>query len=287
MNKPSLIAFISTLVAIPLIAYATQVKVNIPTGITGPGSVPIGGMVAIMPSTHANAWQPPVSGAIKDGFMRADGGTVPTCSDCVIPAGTVLPNMTAKYPRGNTTSNLTGGGSNTQASNVTFASSPISTSGGAASFDKTVMNTNQTGGGHSHTMAHVHQSLYRDYISGIENQIVANSNRSTSTLSFDRLTLGSEYIVRSHPTTTTSIGGGYVYMTIAGTTNDIAFYTAGAINDAGAAASSGAAAVAWDSAAVSTTFTQPSFNQNTLTPTNNLVNNEPAYLEVIYVIRVK
>lgn len=107
MNKPGLIAFISTLVVIPLIAYATQVKVNIPTGITGPGSVPIGGMVAIMPTTHANAWQPPASGAIKDGFMRADGSTVPTCADCTIPAGTVLPNMVGNFAKGTATTSGT------------------------------------------------------------------------------------------------------------------------------------------------------------------------------------
>ena len=104
MNKPNLIAFISALVVIPVIAYATQVKVNSPGGMTGPGSVPIGGMVAVMPNTHANAWQPPASGQIKDGFMRADGGTVPTCSDCVIPAGQVLPNMNGSFPKGATTS---------------------------------------------------------------------------------------------------------------------------------------------------------------------------------------
>jgi hypothetical protein len=82
-----------------------------------PGMVPIGGMVAVMNRnnslvTLAGAWTPPATGVIKDGFMRADGGTVPTCSDCVIPAGTVLPNMVNSYPRGNTTSG-TAGGSNT------------------------------------------------------------------------------------------------------------------------------------------------------------------------------
>ena len=68
-----------------------------------PGFIPIGGMIAVMPTTHANVWQPPLTGVIKDGFMRADGGTVPTCADCIIPAGTTLPNMVGSFPKGTAT----------------------------------------------------------------------------------------------------------------------------------------------------------------------------------------
>jgi hypothetical protein len=74
-----------------------------------PGMVPIGGMVAVMPNTHANAWQPPTTGVIKDGFMRADGAVVPTCADCVIPAGTATPNMVTRFTKGSTTSGATAG----------------------------------------------------------------------------------------------------------------------------------------------------------------------------------
>ena len=76
------------------------------------GLVPIGGMVAVMPSVHTRAWLPPATGKIKDGFMRADGHTI-TAQNVVegslFPAGTVLPNMIAKYPRGSSTSGNTGG----------------------------------------------------------------------------------------------------------------------------------------------------------------------------------
>lgn len=80
-----------------------------------PGMVPIGGMVAMMPATHANAWQPPADcSTIKDGFMRTSTAAgaacvVPTCADCVIPAGTTLPNMYQKYTRGGGTSGSTAG----------------------------------------------------------------------------------------------------------------------------------------------------------------------------------
>jgi hypothetical protein len=77
------------------------------TSLNAPGVVPIGGMVAVMPSTHANAWQPPASGVIKDGFMLADGSAVPSCSDCILPTGTVLPNMVGSFPKGSSSTSGT------------------------------------------------------------------------------------------------------------------------------------------------------------------------------------
>jgi len=120
-------------------------------GVQGAGTVPIGGMVVVMPNVSGNAWQPPVAGAIKDGFMRADGTTITAThvsQGCVFAAGTVLPNMVQKYPRGSTTSGSTGG-ANIQASNVTFGSQTVNTGGGSATFDKNVMNSNQISHAHS------------------------------------------------------------------------------------------------------------------------------------------
>lgn len=83
----------------------------------GPGFVPLGGIVPVAPAIDAtNAWQPPSSGVIKDGFMRADGTTISIShrnAGCKLATGTVLPNMVNRYPRGNTTSGSTGTGSNT------------------------------------------------------------------------------------------------------------------------------------------------------------------------------
>ena len=78
-----------------------------------PGMVPVGGMVTVMPNIQGtDAWQPPATGVIKDGFMRADGHiiTAQNVTDgSKLRAGTTLPNMIAKFPRGNTTSGTTGG----------------------------------------------------------------------------------------------------------------------------------------------------------------------------------
>jgi len=76
-------------------------------GIVGPGSVPIGGMVAVMPTIDAATWQPPATGAIKDGFMRADGHQITAANvsaGSVIPEGVYLPNMVSMVARGGTAS---------------------------------------------------------------------------------------------------------------------------------------------------------------------------------------
>ena len=76
-------------------------------GIVGPGSVPIGGMVAVMPTIGAATWQPPATGAIKDGFMRADGHQITAANvsaGSIIPEGVYLPNMVSMIARGGTAS---------------------------------------------------------------------------------------------------------------------------------------------------------------------------------------
>lgn len=124
-----------------------------------PGWVPIGGMIAVMPSTNANAWQPDSGCAIKDGFVRAGDSTgatcvVPTCSDCGIPAGTALPNMAGRFLRGPATaagtSNLVSSGGTVRlvAANIpTLASSAVSGSESAS---------------HTHGMSHNHSTSITD-----------------------------------------------------------------------------------------------------------------------------
>lgn len=102
-----------------------------------PGMIPIGGMVIVMPTNTSGvpipgAWQPPANcTTIVDGFMRAgyNGSTctVPAkCKDCIIPAGTALPNMYASYPRGGNTSGVTGG-ANMENTNVSISNHPSHT----------------------------------------------------------------------------------------------------------------------------------------------------------------
>ena len=96
------------------------------------GQVPLGGLVAVMPNIDAiNAWQPPATGVIKDGFMRADGTIINAghaSQGCLLAVGTVLPSMTAKYLKGNTTSGSSGG-SNVHTPSGTNAASAVPASG--------------------------------------------------------------------------------------------------------------------------------------------------------------
>jgi hypothetical protein len=97
MIKNKKILAIVMLIALPFYALGVD-KVTY-----GPGAVPLGGIVMVMPTTLAAAWQPPVSGAIKDGFMRADGATVPSGQGSPM-QGLTLPNMTGYFPKGAVTS---------------------------------------------------------------------------------------------------------------------------------------------------------------------------------------
>ena len=78
--------------------------------VTGVDDIPIGGMFATFPHM-TGSFQPPASGQVKDGFMRADGATV---TDIKSPMyGHVLPNMTGNtYLRGDAASTNTVAGSN-------------------------------------------------------------------------------------------------------------------------------------------------------------------------------
>ena len=123
------------------VATGNTLKVDTITNTAGtgtpPGIVPIGGMIAVVPALDtANSWQPPATGVCKDGFMRADGATVPGTGACVGSplVGRTLPNMglTAgsvnRYPRGSAatswaTGTYTTGGANT----VTIGSANLPT----------------------------------------------------------------------------------------------------------------------------------------------------------------
>lgn len=104
-----LLLTICSLVSLPVYIHADQFareRTRLEQ-IAGGMVVPIGGMVAVMPSIDAAAWQPPASGAIKDGFMRADGHQITAANvtaGSLIPAGVYLPNMVSMVARGGTTS---------------------------------------------------------------------------------------------------------------------------------------------------------------------------------------
>jgi len=249
-------------------------------GVQGPGTVPIGCMLASMPNIDAvNAWQPPASGVIKDGFMRADG-TVITASHisqgCKLALNTALPNMIQRYPRGNTTSGATDG-ANTQASNVTLSSHSITqptlsnhtlvagnipqvstayTPAGSVSVsgNKNQLNSDQQS--HTHWVPSVNQSVYG------------------SQANYDYVAVGSPGNSGTNPNTI-SLGSTVSW-------NSVNFSASGSLSGTATTITVGSLSPSSITHSLSTNV-----GVSDHTVINNAVNNEPAYIETIWVIRVK
>jgi len=230
--------------------------------ITGPGSVPIGGMVAVMPNIDAaNAWQPPSSGVIKDGFMRADGVTIAAShrnAGCKLAVGTKLPNMINSYPRGNTTStngttgmggsnagHYHGMGSGTLSVSIDHDHGSQSFTSGTVSADHT-HTWSTTGGGHEHDYVHPDEGAGVNY--------------------------GSNYLVGGLRGFTTSGGGSHSH---SGTTSGIS------------ANHTHSTPVDLSNFTGSKTPTGSIGNVSTGFDGNAAGSNEPAYVETVWVIRVK
>lgn len=124
-------------------------------GSTPPGMVPLGGMVAVMPNTHANAWQPPVTGVIKDGFMRANGHTI-TAQNVVdgsmFPLGTTLPNMEGAFAKGASTSNTATAAQKLVLANIPQISTSYTPAGTNAA--STISGTAAAVADHEHGLVH-------------------------------------------------------------------------------------------------------------------------------------
>lgn len=102
------------------------------------GVLPIGSVVPVM-SNISGSFAPPSTGQVKDGFMLADGAAIP--AEQALSGNT--PDITGdRFIMGAATAGTTGGNANNQ---ITPSGS---NSGGAASFNKNVMNTNQTSHNH-------------------------------------------------------------------------------------------------------------------------------------------
>lgn len=213
---------------------------------TPPGMVPLGGMVAVMPNLDTgNAWQPPAHNVIKDGFMRADGGTVPSGQGSPL-QGRVLPNMgltsggVNAYPRGSaatswSTGTYTTGGANTQNSNVAVSQQPTYH---IPAHYHGKGNLGISDPGHAHTVA-------QTYNDGLSNLFWIGGAQHTSNQT--------PFAITSNELTGISISGSYV----------------------------GAGIYSGDDSSL------PAVQDASVAISNTAVNNEPSYVEVVWVIRVK
>ena len=330
-------------------------------GMFGPGSVPLGCMIVAMPSIDvANSWQPPLSGTIKDGFMRADGTIINAghiSQGCLLAVGTVLPNMIQKYPRGNTTSGATGGSntftpagtnatSNVAASGLTFSGTginPSTTLAAAGSFTDSVsvpasgltfsgtstsysvsvpahyhgMGTgadlNITGSGSTTVTGtvggtdgtHTHTLTYRDQVVGasagttaVQMQVSAANNLQSITNVISTTSSGHGHgfslSAPNHTHANTNFSGSIGLVT-GGQNGNLAISASGSNTPSGTIAGTATGtgtATSRSSWFTSTTYTPSGSITGTATAaaqafTGTPASSEPAYVEVVWVIRVK
>ena len=287
-------------------------KVDNITNIAGtanpPGMIPLGGMVTVVPALDTtNAWQPPATGVCKDGFMRADGAVVPNTGNCVgsLFVGRTLPNMGTssgsvnRYPRGSAatswvTGTYTTGGANTRSASVSVDNhSSLSVSipghyhgndtvGKGATMVADVANysdsrslgsgTTVASNGHGH---YVYMATGGSTISGSKTLNIGSS--WTTNWCLTGLTVCSTGGSETNGLNTTANTASVV---VSGTT-DIshdhpAVYVTGTL---------GKVTGGCDGDTTGSCTSSPSISSHVVnTP---LVNDEPQYLDVVYVIRVK
>lgn len=233
------------------------------------GQVPLGGLVAVMPNIDAiNAWQPPATGVIKDGFMRADGTIINAghvSLGCLLAVGTVLPSMTAKYLKGNTTSGATNG-SNIVTASFAGTSSSYSVSvpahyHGIGTGSLSAAGQSHTGssggdGAHGHGMVAGAHILAQE-ISGDDPHLVSLGNYARWGGSWSDAPAHSHTITHTHgPSAVTGTVG-----LVAGQDGNAPITATGSNTPAGSV---------------------------TISPSSGTAgNNEPAYIETVWVIRVK
>lgn len=147
-----------------------------PTGKLSPafGQTPVGGVIAMFDnSALPGAFTLPISGAVSQGWMRADGAAVPAGQ--AITAATVLPNLSdSRFVMGSTSASLSAAGSNTK--NLQ----------------------------HGHVMSHVHimGRIYRTGIESFELYI-----RDTASVSATNITNSDVLSLNTRPNFSTDFSG--------------------------------------------------------------------------------
>jgi hypothetical protein len=261
-----------------------------------PGMVPIGGMVAVIPEIDTtNSWQPPSGANIKDGFMRANGSVVPSGQGSPL-QGRTLPNMETlnRYPRAsNATSWVTGtyttGGANTQATNVTLSAHSITQPAVAAhTITQPVISAHSITQPTFMTEAHYHGKGDLNIINGVHSHgAIANGGSgggaTVATWGVAGATSANLSNFGYTGSASLSLGGSYVGLpTASGGVNGDTDQSATRTTNVGVAPHSLDTPVGVSAHSLSTLVAVSDH-----TVTNNAVNNEPAYVEVVWVIRVK
>ena len=220
------------------------------TEFVGPGTVPVGTILAI---GDVGAWALPASGAIKNGWALCNGQVKPVGSAAGLAAN--LPDLTDdRFLNGSTAVGGTGGATSK------------TTTGIAASFNKTDFNSDQNA--HSHGMDHRHPIM-----TGDNSTLYGWRNVDTGDTA-------SAFFVSNTGNSGNFTPSNSTYLRTAGVVASGAYMFSGkSVTRTGShldsRASTDNSSVSWNSATVSTTVTQ-----------GTIADIRPKYFNVVYVMRV-
>ena len=267
------------------------------------GAVPIGGVIAVFDnSVLAGAITLPASGVVQDGWMLADGAAVPAGQ--TINEAVTLPDLTDdRFIMGDTVASLTGAGANsfnTGTASATWSSTTVNTSFTQPSFNKTVMNTNQSDHNHSISApAHHHNIGTHHHFVGQRNNDATNPrimgwvNSTGSGIGPSEIMVAGGALdidAGTGPRDSWNIGAGFAPF------NNATWRTSeanGGVTESGGggSGSSGGETAVWTSATVNTTGGAASFNKNVMNTNQTahshaVSDSRPKYLSAVYLIRV-
>lgn len=239
----------------------------------GRGIVPLG---AIIPMTTGltGAMAVPTSGSVSNGWMRADGSTIPGGNSV---SGTTPNLSTSIYLRGFTTYGATGGSNTTTLTTTELPAHTHTIDHGHGNSFALGGTTTFASSGHTHIMAHTHQ-WGRRATGGIFSTTGSDPNNTSV---FNQVVVNRSADVAS--------GGTYAAVFTDFSTQ--VFYTAGVYAGGNGASGSGNnAATAGPSGTGTVTFsgsvTNVSGTNSGSSGAGSSFTNEPNYINVIYLIRV-
>lgn len=243
----------------------------------GRGIVPLGAIIA-MTTGLTGAMSVPASGAVSNGWMRADGSAIPGGN--TVSGNT--PNLSnSVYLRGSTTYGGTGGNNTTTLTTTelpshthtnTFALGGTGVTSGTGTF---------AAASHNHNMKHVHQWLSNVSGTGASSYVswsLGSQSTSTTTWSGNPGT-GGNVIPFSHNVLAGS-GASYAAQINQFDNQTRNYYTAGVLS---APSGTGDTAVTGDTSSTKTVTFSGSIDN---TGSGSAFSNEPSYINVIYMIRV-
>lgn len=252
---------------------------NFTGNITGRGIIPVGGIIALNTNLTGVTAVTATTAADANGFVVCGSVTQPqVIVDPTSPMnGQTIPNLNDSYFLMGATSSGTTGGSNT--TTLTTTQLPSHTHTIDHGHANTLGISGAASSSHTHTIAHVHQVAYSYDTGGGFYTVATLINRSNVTLSYTSSGVGG---MVTDTVDDGQTGGTNVYARASTTTR--AYYSGGAIDDAGSASISGTPSASGGSITGSITNHTGSSGSS---GTGSAYDSRPKFYSVKYIMRIK